>query len=153
MVEPLTATKISEHQAILQESIEEQKELSTLNCVPTGSRIFQYRPPDSVCHEKEICVSELDENKSEPNERVASSGIIEYETTKNQGTCRLFGGSKEQYNQCPTAGQNTTANNRRRTMLVRLSDQWAVRKVLLKAPMLNVTNPKKKRIRCSCQTP
>ena len=61
-------------------------------------------------YQKEFRVSGLDEYKLEPNERIASSRIIEYETKKNRGSVRLFGGSKAQYNHYSTAGQKNYGN-------------------------------------------
>ena len=105
IVEPLTATKISESLTSLQESIEEMKDKSKFRLVPSGSKISQNKHSDSNCHEREFRVSGLDEYKSEPNESIISSKIIEYETEKNRGSVRLFGRSKARYNQYSTAGQ------------------------------------------------
>ena len=141
MVEPLTAIRISESLTSLQESIEELNDKSTFNLVPSGSKVSQNMPSVSICHEREFRVSGLDEYKSEPNERVTSYKIIEYETKKIEEVFDFLWEVKPDITNIGQLGKRTTANNRPRTMLIILSNPWAVRKVLSKAPMLKNYKP------------
>ena len=88
----------------------------------------------------EIRISGLEEYKSKPNENI-SSAIINFETQQVEEVFDFLGEEKPDIKNIRRLGKRHTATDRPRTMLLTLSNPWAVRKILSKAPLLKNFKP------------
>ena len=123
----------------IKESIADLKDKSIVNVkpVPTEIRTPPETKPDTSL---EIRISGLEEYKSKPNENI-SSAIINFETHQVEEIFDFLGEEKPDIKNIRRLGKRNTESNRPRTMLLTLSNPWAVRKILSKAPLLKNFKP------------
>ena len=97
-------------------------------------------PPETKADTNlEIRISGLEEYKSKPNENI-SSAIINFETQQVEKVFNFLE-EKPDIKNIRRLGKRNTATDRPRTMILTLSNSWAVRKILSKTPLLKNFKP------------
>ena len=123
----------------IKESIVDLKDKSIVNfnSLPTERRTHLETKADTNL---EIRISGLEKYKPKPNENI-SSAIINFETQQVEEVFDFLGEEKLDIKNIRRPGKTNTATARPRTMLLTLSNPWAVRKILSKAPLLKNFKP------------
>ena len=122
----------------IKESIADLKKKSIVNNSLPAERSTS--PETKADTNLEIRISGLEEYKPKPNENI-SSAIINFETQQVEEVFNFLGEEKPDIKNIRRLGKRNTATDRPRTMILTLSNPWAVRKIISKAPLLKNFKP------------